>query len=144
MPNGGPDNCSTCGFNRRNGGVWRNPQPDESKLPFCQIRGLQVPFEHWTYCQNWHSRTPEPVGPVYSSGLYEGSYFRIPWHGTVQPEMVHSGTCHECNAKVQEGISISAIESASLAFCCNLHYLRWWTREHPQEQAPMSGTIRED
>jgi len=32
MPNGGPDNCGTCGFNRRNRGIWQNPAPDETLL----------------------------------------------------------------------------------------------------------------
>ncbi len=61
MPNGGPDNCGTCGFNRRNRGVWRNPEPDESQTSFCEIRGVAMLADHWTYCQNWHSRTRIPL-----------------------------------------------------------------------------------
>ncbi|HEU4415099.1 MAG TPA: hypothetical protein VFT65_09985 [Candidatus Angelobacter sp.] len=143
MPNGGPDNCSTCGFNRRNRGIWRNPAPIESDLPYCEIRGLPVLFEHWTYCQNWHSRTRSPIGPIYASGVYEGGYHRIPWHGAVEPESISSGGCVECAATVVDGISIAALEGAPLAFCCNLHYLQWWKRQHPNEDAPMSEGIWE-
>lgn len=141
MPNGGPDNCSTCGFNRRNRGQWRNPAPDESQLPFCEIRVLPVLADHWTYCENWHSHTRDPIGPIYSSGIYDSSYRRIPWHGAIEPEPINSGACNECGSSVQDGISIAAVESSPLAFCCNLHYLQWWKRQHPDEDAPMSRDI---
>jgi hypothetical protein len=88
IPNGGPDNCGTCGFNRRNRGMWRNPAPDETQTSFCEIRSLAMLADHWTYCQNWHTRTREPIGPIYSSGAYEGGYRRIPWHGLIAPEFV--------------------------------------------------------
>jgi hypothetical protein len=143
MPNGGPDNCSTCGFNRRNRGIWRNPAPDESQLPFCEIRGLSVLMDHWTYCQNWHSRTRAPIGPVYASGLYDGGYCRIPWHGAVEPESTNTGACNECGVSVQDGISVVVVEGTPLAFCSNGHYLQWWKRQHPNEDAPMSRDIWE-
>jgi hypothetical protein len=143
LPNGGPDNCSTCGFNRRNAGVWRNSAPDESSMPFCEIRGVPILNDHWTYCQNWHTREPVPVGPIYTSGIYDGGYRRIPWHGAVQPEFVHTGLCNECHTPVNDGISIPSVEGAPLIFCCNLHYLEWWKRQHPGEDAPMSRGIDE-
>jgi hypothetical protein len=143
MPNGGPDNCSTCGFNRRNAGVWRNPAPDETHMPFCEIRGVPILNDHWTYCQNWHTREPVPVGPIYTSGIYDESYRRIPWHGAVSPDFGSTGVCNECNGAVHDGISIPAVEGAPLIFCCNLHYLQWWKRQHPGEDAPMSRDIEE-
>jgi hypothetical protein len=143
MPNGGPDNCGTCGFNRRNRGVWRNPTPDDSQLPFCEIRGLTVLIDHWTYCQNWHSRTRDPIGPIYASGLYENGYRRIPWHGSVPPEKSNSGICNECGTDFEDGLSVVRVESAPLAFCSNLHYMAWWKRQHPGEDAPMSESIWE-
>ena len=143
MPNGGPDNCSTCGFNRCNRGVWRNPAPDESQPPFCEIRGVPIFNDHWTYCQNWHTRTPAPVGPIYASGMYDQSYRRIPWHGAIAPEPIGSGICNECSGPVHDGLSIPAVEGAPLAFCCNLHYLQWWKRQHPDEDAPWSESIWE-
>jgi len=99
--------------------------------------------DHWTYCQNWHSHTRDPIGPVYASGLYENGYRRIPWHGDVQPEMIGGGICNECGIVVEDGISIALVESASLAFCSNLHYLVWWKRQHPKEDAPMSQDLWE-
>jgi len=143
MPNGGPDNCGTCGFNRRNGGIWRNPAPDETEVSFCEIRRMLILGDHWTYCQNWHSRTREPIGPIYASGLYESGYRRIPWHGAVQPEQAGSGSCNECDAMVEDGISIAIVERAPLVFCSTLHYLVWWKRQHPNEDAPMSESIWE-
>jgi hypothetical protein len=143
MPNGGPDNCATCGFNRRNRGEWRNPAPDESQTSFCEIRGVAMISDHWTYCQNWHSHTPLPIGPIYVSGLYDQGYRRIPWHGMIAPEFVQAGLCHECGASIEDGISIETVESAPLAFCSNLHYMEWWKRQHPDEDAPMSWNIWE-
>jgi hypothetical protein len=143
MPNGGPDNCSTCGFNLRNRGMWRNPAPDESQSPFCEIRGVLVLADHWTYCQNWHTRTQEPIGPIYASGIYEGSYHRIPWHGALAPEFIQCGVCDECGDAIHDGISVPAVEGAPLNFCSNMHYLQWWKRQHPDEDAPMSGEIGE-
>jgi len=141
MPNGGPDNCGTCGFNRRNRGIWRNPSPDENELPFCQIRSIALTADHWTYCLNWHTRSPEPVEPVYSSGLYENGYHRIPWHGNIEPQPISGGLCSECGQHFADGIQVATVESAAREFCSNLHYLNWWKREHPADDAPMSANI---
>jgi hypothetical protein len=141
MPNGGPDNCGTCGFNRRNWGQWRNPAPDENELPFCRIRSVLVLGDHWTYCENWHTRTSEPVGPIYASGLYEGGYRRIPWDGNIEPAHTGTGICTECGAPFAEGLEIATSEGPLAQFCSNLHYLMWWTRKHPKESAPMSESI---
>jgi hypothetical protein len=137
MPNGGPDNCGTCGFNRRNRGIWRNPIPDETQLPFCEIRDAPVLIDLFTYCQNWHTRTPEPIGPIYASGMYEGGYRRIPWHGAIEPEHVNEfSKCSECGETFHEGLQIAVVEGAPKRFCSNRHYLQWWKREHPNEDAP--------
>lgn len=144
MPNGGPDNCANCGFNRRNRGIWRNPSPDEQQAPFCEIRKVPVIAEHWTYCQNWHSRTQVPVGPVYASGLYEDRYQRIPWHGNIEPETAGPGVCSECGRRFVDGLQIAVVEAAVMQFCCNRHYLAWWKKQHPNEDAPMSRDIWED
>jgi len=138
MPNGGPDNCGTCGFNRRNRGIWRNPQPDETVTAYCELRGIHPTGDHWTYCENWHTRMRKIAGPVYKSGLYEGGYHRIPWHGDVEPELNASGTCHECRQPFDDGISIPTVEGAPAEFCSNRHYFQWWQRHHPGEEAPMS------
>lgn len=99
--------------------------------------------DHWTYCQNWHTRTPQPIGPIYASGLYEGSYRRIPWHGNIEPEHIPAGVCSECGQRFSDGIQIAVVERPAKEFCSNLHYLVWWKREHPDEEAPMSGGIFE-
>ena len=143
MPNGGPDNCGTCGFNRRNFGIWRNPLPAENQPSFCEIRNVPVTADYWTYCQNWHTQTREPVGPIYASGLYENGYRRIPWHGHVEPEHTQGGACNECGEHFADGLQIAMVEGAAREFCSNLHYMDWWKREHPNEEAPMSDSIWE-
>ena len=143
MPNGGPDNCGTCGFNRRNKGIWRNPSPNEDLWPFCELRAVPLTSDHWTYCQNWHTRTRAPIGPIYASGLYESGYCRIPWHGNIEPDQGASGVCDECGAHFSDGIEMAVVEGAPGRFCSNLHYLNWWQRQHPQEEAPMSAGIGE-
>lgn len=45
---------------------------------------------------------------------------------------------------MSEGISIAAVEGADLTFCCNEHYLQWWKRQHPEEEAPMSAEIGQE
>jgi len=143
MPNGGPDNCGTCGYNRRNWGIWRNPQPDENEPSYCRIRSVPLTADHWTYCQNWHTRTSEPIGPVYASGLYENGYRRIPWHGTIEPDHIKAGVCNECRERFDEGLAIAVPDAPPVQFCSNLHYLKWWKRQHPGENAPMSENIWE-
>jgi len=44
---------------------------------------------------------------------------------------------------VEDGISIAIVERAPLVFCSNLHYLVWWKRQHPHEDAPMSENLWE-
>ena len=102
---------------------------------------VPVLIDHWTYCQNWHTRTREPLGPIYASGLYETGYCRIPWHGNIEPEQIGAGVCIECGDRFAAGLQIAGVESATREFCCNLHYLQWWRREHPGEDAPMSHNI---
>ena len=68
MPNGGPDCCGTCWFNRSNGGQRGsvNFRPD---IPsFCEIRHLPIPNPFYTYCANHPchrpNRDPIPFGSV--------------------------------------------------------------------------------
>jgi len=99
--------------------------------------------DYWTYCQNWHTRTRQPVGPIYASGLFEKGYRRIPWHGALEPEHIQAGFCIECKQSFAEGLGVLGTESKRYEFCSNLHYLNWWKRQHPDEEAPMSNSIWE-
>jgi hypothetical protein len=143
MPNGGPDNCGTCGFNARNRGVWRNSNPDTSITPFCTIRNVQVLTDYWTYCANWHTRSKTPDGPIYASGLYEGGYRRIPWHGNVEPLVGVEGRCAVCGAEFHDGLEITQVERQPAQFCSNRHYLTWWKQQNPGGSAPMSEELFE-
>lgn len=73
----------------------------------------------------------------------KAAYRRIPWHGGVEPEHAGAGICSECGEAFTEGITIAAIEGAPRVFCSNRHYLQWWNRQHPEEDAPMSEGIWE-
>ena len=69
MPNGGPDCCGTCWFNRANDGKAGHPGPEaESRESYCEIRDLAVDDPFYTYCANHPYRRPErdpiPIGPV--------------------------------------------------------------------------------
>jgi hypothetical protein len=72
MPNGGPDCCGTCWFNRKNkDAVGFNPDRDRDSEPdFCTIRDLSIEKPFYTYCDNHPYRRPErdrvPIGPVFT------------------------------------------------------------------------------
>lgn len=77
MPNGGPDNCSNCRFNR----------DPERPIGYCALRQVTIANTHWTYCRDFtsvHSADPllakAPTGPIFASGGYEAGvgYVRIP------------------------------------------------------------------
>ncbi len=78
MPNGGPDNCLTCCFNRlsdgRTGTDLPEPSEDDLKSAWCTIREHEVRTPSWSYCANHHHHNPErlttPVGPVYSCFMH--------------------------------------------------------------------------
>ena len=42
-----------------------------------------------------------------------------------------------------DGLQVAMVEGAAREFCSNLHYLEWWKREHPDEDAAMSRDIWE-
>lgn len=77
MPNGGPDNCGTCWFNRANGGKDGHGNHDPSIPSYCEIRDLDIPDPFYTYCSNHPRRVvrrdPVPIGPVFVANLREGN-----------------------------------------------------------------------
>lgn len=72
MPNGGPECCGTCWFNRRNRGEPHGHQADNPLPPFCEIRDLAIEDPFYTYCANHPyvrcERDPIPIGPVTRHG----------------------------------------------------------------------------
>lgn len=90
MPNGGPDNCGNCDWNKTEG--------DRVRGGYCELRKARITTPFWTYCRNFESLshttdkiTPPITGPIYASGIFEGWYTRIPWLGTNEPETHTSG-----------------------------------------------------
>jgi len=124
MPNGGPDNCSRCGFNKANNGRWPGPGEEQEAPGFCSIRGFDIANPFWTYCKNQHSRQSAPLGPVYGA-VYTQGYQRVPWYDRIFPSEGEA-TCLVCGDHVLTGI-VLPLESGDLEFCDGEHYLVWWT-----------------
>ena len=120
MPNGGPDNCSTCGLNRNHAGQWgqRSDHPG-----FCTIRNVAVLAPHWTYCKNWHSRSTTPTGPIYFS-VYEDGYRRVPWLRSIEPTAGAVDRCAVCTQPGNDGIQVT-LPDGGFGFCGRAHYLAW-------------------
>jgi len=127
MPNGGPDNCATCGFNRTNRDQW-NPDGHQNLQPgYCLIRGMDIMIPHFTYCKNWHTRTGPPLGPVYTS-MYEPEegYQRVPYYRRRAPETEVEATCFVCGDHSYNGVRLAGL-TPPLEFCGSEHYRIWWT-----------------
>lgn len=85
MPNGGPDCCGTCWFNRRNRGEAGYKHADDRSIePYCEIRDVLIENPFYTYCANHPHRRPDrdpiPIGPITRPhGGYNPSYSREVW-----------------------------------------------------------------
>jgi hypothetical protein len=139
MPNGGPDCCGNCGFNKAVQEM-AHPHPDQREkfwaLSHCSLRDVKITNPFWTYCRNFRYGKPLPKpgekaaikGWISSSGLYEG-YVRIPWHGQTEPEVSVPCVCAICGRKTPKGITV-AHEGMNMGFCTNRHYVDWWKSQH--------------
>ncbi len=91
--------------------------------------GIPVPGTFWSLCTTEFHGTSKINGQVFYPGLYENStYFRIPAHRNIRPELQASGTCVICDSIFEQGIRIMEVSH----FCCNTHYLQWWKSRNPQ------------
>ena len=127
MPNGGPDNCATCGFNRTNNDRW-NPDGHLNLEPgYCVIRAMEIRVPHWTYCKNWHTHGKVPLGPIHTC-MYEPEegYQRVPYYRRNAPETAVEATCFVCGDHSQNGIRLAGL-TPPLEFCGSEHYRTWWT-----------------
>ncbi|MFZ4574506.1 MAG: hypothetical protein ACOYN0_08925 [Phycisphaerales bacterium] len=74
MPNGGSDCCASCWFNRNNGGTPGFHGASAAAVPYCEIRGIDVPDAYYTYCANHPHKNPGriaiPLGPVYTGDSF--------------------------------------------------------------------------
>ena len=139
MPNGGPDCCGNCGFNKAVQEM-AHPHPDQAgrfrALSHCTLRDVKIRNPFWTYCRDFRygNDLPQPneyvipKGWIYASGLYEG-YVRIPWHGNVEPYLSGPCTCVICGRKTERGINVSH-GGRRIGFCTNRHYIDWWKTQH--------------
>ena len=135
MPNGGSDNCGTCGFNAINKKQWisselKAPDPDTA---FCLIRNFPIIDPFYTYCLNRQSKQEEPEGPIYSTGLVS-PYVRIPWFQNCAAKIIEEGKCDICGCDFKTGLQIKISTKKSYQFCTNGHYVTWWKKKNPGVQ----------
>jgi|TARA_B100001971_G_C18139588_1_gene509624 hypothetical protein len=143
MPNGGPDCCGNCSYNKAVQKM-AHPQPEKTeefwKISYCTLRDINITNPFWTYCSNFiYGKKPEernksenPIGWITASGLYEG-YVRIPWNGKIEPKVSVPVTCSVCQRIVDDGIKIEH-NADILGFCTNRHYLEWWASIHKSKE----------
>ena len=91
--------------------------------------GIPVLGFWWAICTTESHGTSRIGGQVFYPGLYENrTYFRIPAHRNILPELNPRGTCVICESHFQHGIRIQEVSH----FCCNKHYLEWWRTRNPE------------
>ena len=136
MPNGGPDNCANCRFNR-----------GSEDAGYCALRDVAIANTYWTYCRDFtstHSGEPllpkTPTGPIFACGTYEGGvgYVRIPWFGKIAPRFSVPVECWVCGRNVEGGIRIQ-VGDRTFGFCTNRHYIDWWKIEIDDPNIDSSG-----
>lgn len=119
--------------------IMRNPRDDKPKkmVATCSSystsaaakEGIPVPGPLWTICTTESHGATRIGGQLFYPGLYENStYFRIPAHSNILPELNASGNCVICNSSFDHGIRIQEVSH----FCCNKHYLEWWRARNPE------------
>ena len=142
MPNGGPDCCGYCSYNRavqEMGHPHLEQRERFVQLSYCTLRDVKITNPLWTYCRNFGDgehpadrHTGEtPRGWISAHGLYEG-YVRIPWDQKNEPHMDVPATCSICGRTTARGITIDH-GGSTLAFCTNRHYVRWWKTIHEDD-----------
>jgi hypothetical protein len=118
-----------------------HPQPWGEFHSFCTLRKVEVHNAFWTYCDNFeYGKNPEsraveikPIGPITSSGLYEG-YVRIPWLRDTAPTVIGDNNddadlcCTLCEFQSKSGIVLK-VDNEDKFFCTNRHYLEWWNQQ---------------
>ncbi len=124
MPNGGSDNCGTCGFNSLNSGQWQNSLKWKGEPICCTIRKVTISNPFYTYCDNWHSRSAVPSGPVFVCGLYEEGNPRIPCIVNNFPLIGIEGVCDICGKSFENGYGITI--DVDHYFCTYSHYMDFY------------------
>lgn len=139
MPNGGSDNCGECYWNRYN-------QSKAQQEPYCLLRGISIEDPFWTYCANYTIgsrvrqrgyKNIEIRGHIYSSGIFEGHYTRIPWYGSSAPQTYISGICIVTGVRFSKGIGVKDPETGEmLQFATNDIYCDWLEKKAPADSEP--------
>jgi hypothetical protein len=117
-------NCARCGFNRANGGQWRDASDEQQAPSVCSIRGLEITHPLTTYCRSCDSRDPALFGATFTI-LPSHDNLCAPWVGLSAPRESEA-TCCICGWETPYGILIRLPE-AEVGACGPEHYLAWWT-----------------
>ena len=133
MPNGGSDNCRTCGFYSSNKGDWNAHDRNDSIKGNCTIREIAIDDPAYTYCQNRDTRAEEATGPLFTNGVVF-IYTRIPWYKKQMPEIFVQGICSVCGKEFEKGIRIRLDKDNCVEFCNDKHYVEWWQKQFPGEE----------
>ena len=141
MPNGGSDNCGTCGFNSFNDGNWEYKSRNGSRAgEMCQIRGIELTSPFGTYCINWDTQDRVPEGPVFTDVNMSQ---RVPWFHGLIPTEVPNGTCVKCAREFESvsghydfGVQLIGHDGSEYRFCCAKHYISWWRTKHGGQKIP--------
>lgn len=138
MPNGGTDNCMNCPHNRANKAPANvKTALTQTRVPFCTVHQIPVWDRAWTYCPNFAKKDPSTDRPIYTNGLHESGYARIPWLGLTMPTRnIPVKRCEVCGDAADSGIHIDIPALGTRAeFCCNDHYEHWWREQRSDEKA---------
>jgi len=117
-------NCACCGFNRANGGHWQDASNGQSTSNVCAIRGVDIAKPFTTYCQNFDSHDPAPLGAIFAILPSYGNSC-APWVELSAPHESET-TCCICGRQISVGVLLHLPE-ADVGACGPEHYLAWWS-----------------
>lgn len=143
MPNGGSDCCGNCAYNSA---VKKSYFPFLQilkmyfSIPHCIVHDVAIPNQFWTYCQNFTHKfnnknlilNKKEKIYIFTNGLYEENYVRVPWNGRHEPRISVSALCKICKKNTQKGILVEH-KGKEIGFCSNQHYIQWWNSVHIDE-----------
>jgi hypothetical protein len=99
--------------------------------------GMEVTPEIMRICTVDSHGPSEAKGVKFTPGLYEDhAYRRVPLYGSVRPSIERgSAGCSVCGKETSRAIVLRIEKS----FCCNKHYLEWWSKRYREEYKRLSG-----
>ena len=98
---------------------------------------FMIPSPIWTLCCSGAHGISEIKGQKFYPGLCENkSYYRVPGHGKIRPEIIKQGECTVCGEQFGRGLRVTE----QTYFCCNRHYLEWWSGRNLEQFEKLNKT----